>query len=295
MNNTEIRKLIDRLTPTEGICETGIEGVTTFRISRPLRRTPGVYSPGVCMLVSGSKKVYLDDKAHVYDAERYFCCTVPMPVEAEISYASKDDPLLGMFITLESTVLSELAIEFEAATAASRSMAENRFGLGLAIVEKDHRFDEAVCKLLQLVSDRKALDLLGKGRLREVYYAVLTGGAGPMVRQTFGVGDRIAKSIRFVRDNLSETITVEEMASRAAMSRAVFHRKFKAATTLSPLQFVKSLKLNYAAKSIASGVTISEAAIQSGYASASQFSREFRRQYGTPPRQWREETVRFSV
>lgn len=286
MENIEIRKLIEKLTPTEGICETGIEGVQLFRVSHPVERTPAVFSPGICILVNGCKRAYLRDKVHIYDAGYYFCCTMPMPIEAEIQSASKDDPVLGMLITLESSTLSEIAIEFEAASATSRSITANEFVPGLAVVERNALFNEAALKLLQLVGDRNALNVLGKGRLREVFFAVLTGGAGPMVRQTFGVGNKIAKSIQFVRENLRESITIEDMANQAGMSRAVFHRKFKGATTLSPLQFVKNLKLNDAAMRIASGMTISEAADLSGYASTSQFSREFRRQYGASPRQW---------
>lgn len=291
MNNAEIRKLIDGLAPAQGVYETGIEGVTVFRISTPLTRTPGVYSPGVCVLTSGSKKVHLDNQVYVYDADRYFCCTVPMPVEAEISYASADEPLLGLFISLESPILTELASELEAAQTASKT--NNELGLSLAIIERDVLFDDSVLKLLQLANHKEALQVLAKGRLREVYYAIMAGAAGSMVRQTFGVGDRIAKTIQYVRDNLHETITVEELAEKSAMSRAVFHRKFKAATSLSPLQFVKNLKLNYAAKAISTGITISEAALQSGYSSTSQFSREFKRQYGTAPRDWHEKSIRF--
>jgi len=286
MNNLEIRKLIEELTPTEGVRETGIEGVQLFRVSRAINRTPAVYSPGICMLVNGSKRAYLGDQVHIYKPGNYFCCTMPMPIEAEIPSASPEEPVLGMLMTLESSTLTEIAIEFEATSAPARSVTAHEFAPGLAVVARDDRFNEAVFRLLQLVGDRNALEILGKGRLKEVFYAVLTGGAGPMVRQTYGVGNKIARSIQFVRENLSEPITIEEMAGQAGMSRAVFHRKFKGATTLSPLQFVKNLKLNDAAMRIAAGMTISEAALQSGYASTSQFSREFRRQYGASPRQW---------
>ena len=76
------------------------------------------------------------------------------------------------------------------------------------------------------------------------------------------------------------------MAGRVGMSRAVFHRKFKQATTMSPIQFVKSMRLNTAAMQIANGKTVSEAAMAVGYVSSSQFSREFKRLYGQSPKQW---------
>ena len=128
--------------------------------------------------------------------------------------------------------------------------------------------------------------VLGDGRLRELYYAVLKGPAGRAARRAFGVGNEIARSIDFLSSRLDKTVTIEEMATQVGMSRAVFHRKFKQATTMSPIQFVKSMRLNAAAMKIAGGMKVNEAAMEVGYESSSQFSREFKRMYGQSPRQW---------
>ncbi|WP_338516947.1 helix-turn-helix domain-containing protein [Alteromonas gracilis] len=55
---------------------------------------------------------------------------------------------------------------------------------------------------------------------------------------------------------------------------------------MSPIQFVKSMRLNNAAKRIAQGVNVSVAAMDVGYVSSSQFSRDFKRAYGQSPKQW---------
>lgn len=286
MDRAELRQLIERLAPSDGARETGLDGVQLFRVSHPVKLSPTIYLPGVCLLVSGSKKVCLSGKDHVYNVENFFCCTMPMPVEAETLHASAENPLLGLTISLESPVLADTAIEIEASASPSASMKESEIMPGLAVVEQYPDFDEAVLRLLQLVGDGNAMDVLGPGRLREVFYSLLTSGAGTMVRQAFGVSSGIARSIRFVRENLSAPIAVEDLADKAGMSRAVFHRKFKEATTLSPLQFVKNLKLNEAARNMATGMPVSQAALLSGYASSSQFSREFKRMFGASPRDW---------
>ena len=128
--------------------------------------------------------------------------------------------------------------------------------------------------------------MLGQGRLRELYYAVLMGEAGAAARRAFGVGNEIARTIDYVSTHLNEQVTIDDMADHVGMSRAVFHRRFKDATTMSPIQFIKSMRLNNAAMKIAEGNTVSEAAWDVGYHSSSQFSREFKRLYGQTPRQW---------
>jgi AraC-like DNA-binding protein len=79
------------------------------------------------------------------------------------------------------------------------------------------------------------------------------------------------------------------------MSRAVLHRKFKQATSLSPIQFVKSMRLNSGAMKIATGMNVNEAAMEVGYVSSSQFSREFKRMYGQSPRQWCQSNPAYAV
>ncbi|WPJ97820.1 AraC family transcriptional regulator [Coraliomargarita algicola] len=119
-----------------------------------------------------------------------------------------------------------------------------------------------------------------------MYYAVLKGEAGDSARRAFGVGNEIARAIEYMSSRLDTPITIDDTATQVGMSRAVFHRKFKQATMMSPIQFVKAMRLNKAAMKIAGGTTVNEAALEVGYVSSSQFSREFKRMYGRSPKQW---------
>ncbi|GAA6202533.1 hypothetical protein NBRC116599_37590 [Aquicoccus sp. SU-CL01552] len=115
--------------------------------------------------------------------------------------------------------------------------------------------------------------VLGDARLRELYYAILKGEAGQFARHAFAPGNAIARSIADLSSKPGEPMSINDMAAHAGMSRAVFHRKFKQATTISPIQFVKSMRLNHAAMKIAGGITVSEAAQDVGYVSPSQSKR----------------------
>lgn len=92
--------------------------------------------------------------------------------------------------------------------------------------------------------------------------------------------------LAFMRNNLDQPLAIDDLATQAGMSRAAFDRQFKTTTTLSPLKYLKTLRLNDAAMLIAGGSDIGTAARRVGYTNASQFSREFKRQFGHSPRRW---------
>uniref|UniRef100_UPI0035672989 AraC family transcriptional regulator n=1 Tax=Pontiella sp. TaxID=2837462 RepID=UPI0035672989 len=222
-----------------------------------------------------------------YDSSQYMCCSMSMPVEAGTPEASPENPLLGVIIALDTRVMTELVIEMDSAAGAVRKSRGGPLPQGFALARWDEAFTEALLRLLQLGDSPADTAVLGDGRLRELYYAVLKGEAGETARRAFGVGNEIARSIELLSSRLNEPVTIEDLAAQVGMSRAVFHRKFKQATTMSPIQFVKSMRLNSAAMKMAGGMTVNEAAMDVGYVSSSQFSREFKRMYGQSPGQWR--------
>ena len=286
MEHAAIRELVARHAPTDGTHASPLEGVQLFRLSQPVERLPGVYSPSICAIVQGSKRAYLGGETNVYDNTRYLCATMPIPVEAEVRYATTDEPVLGLLVSLETRPMSEIVVEYEASVGPVKEPRTAEVVPGLVVAEWDGPFASALERLLELLDDPVSLRVLGHGRLRELLFAVIQGKAGSLIRRTFGTSHRLSRALSYLRENLDQHLSVDDLAEQAGMSRAVFDRHFRAATTFSPLQFIKALRLNEAAMQIARGVNISQAAISVGYTSASQFSREFRRQYGAAPRQW---------
>ena len=285
MNEREIVQLVDRHAIAEGATDTPLEGLQLFRTSHLVERLPGVYEPSICAIVRGSKRAYLNGTTHLYNESQYLCCTMPIPVEAEVVEASPEKPLLGLLLSMETRTMVETAIEMAATDSASDSNTEVM--PGLTVARWDDRFAEALGRMLALLDDPVALRILGNSRMKELMFAVLRGEAGSSVRQVFGGMQKISRALTFLRANLHEAISIDDLAKQAGMSRAVFHRKFKEATTYSPIQFVKLHRLNDASRLIASGTTVGEAAYRVGYSSQSQFGRDFRRYFGRSPLQWR--------
>lgn len=284
MSKHQIRQIIETRMPTDGLADTGIKGVQLFRATEAVPCAPAVYEPCVIAIVSGGKETVLDGDRYVYDNTEYLCCPMTMPVEAGTPTASPENPLLGVYIALDQRLMTEITIEMDAA--GSRDPVAKSDTRGIRLARWDPTFQDALLRLVQLARNPVDAAVLGNARLRELYYAVLKGEAGQFARHAFAPGNAIVRSIAHVSTKLDEAVSIDDMAVRAGMSRAVFHRKFKQATTMSPIQFVKAMRLNKAAMKIATGMTVSEAALDVGYVSASQFSREFKRMYGQSPRLW---------
>lgn len=285
MSKDQIKDLVERLLPEAGLVDTTLKGVQIFRVTEAMPCVPAVYEPTVVAILNGTKEAVLDGKHHVYGSDKYLLCPMTLPVEAGTPQASQAEPQIGVMITLVPRIMRELTMEIDTAAGGNRQHRDEA-PRALALASWDSRFTQALLRLLELLDNPVDLEVLGSGRLRELCYAVLMGEAGAAARHAFGVGNEIARTIDYLSAHLNEQVTIDDMADHVGMSRAVFHRRFKEATTMSPIQFVKSMRLNNAAMKISEGKTVSEAAWDVGYQSASQFSREFKRTYGQSPRQW---------
>ena len=286
MSKQQIKRLIADRAREDGLTETGIEGVQLFRSTEPIPCAPTVYAPCVVAIVSGSKEVVSDGRRHVYGNERYLCCPMTMPLKAGTPAASPENPLYGVLISLDRRVMTGLTMEMQSTGRWPPGTMEEPGTHGICLARWDDAFADALLRVLNLGSSQSDTAILGEGRLREVLYAVLNGDAGASAKQAFGAGNAVARSIAYMSSHLGEAITIDDLSKLAGMSRAAFHRKFKTATAMAPMQFVKAMRLNEAAMQIAAGGTVGEAARNAGYASPSQFSREFRNMYGQSPRQW---------
>jgi len=283
MGEHSLSALIGRFAD-EGLTETPLDGLRLLRLSQPVGPQHATIEPSICGVVQGKKRVHLGGDSYDYDATHYLCATMPIPLEGEVVEASLNRPVLGFLLSIDTTTMTEtvLAMEAQATMQLSAEVVP-----GLSVAEWDTAVIVALQRVLELLDDPVALRVLGKGRMKELMFAFLRGGAGAAIRQALGATRDVSRAVSYLQEHLAESVSIEDLAKRAGMSRAVFHKKFKAATSYSPIQFVKGLRLNHASMLIAAGSSVTDAAHQVGYASQSQFSREFRRQFGRTPGQWR--------
>jgi AraC-like DNA-binding protein len=274
-------ELLTQLTHRDGPNPSALEGVTLMRASVARPRTPVMYEPSIFIVCQGRKRGFLGDQVFVYDPQQYLVLSVPLPFECETE-ASLDKPLLGISIRVDLAMVAELLMALNESR--GNAVSEPR---GIYATTLDEPLSNAVLRLVEALAAPYDARILGPSIVREIIYRVLTGVQGDAIRAAlahqhhFG---RIAKALRRIHADYCGTLDVDTLASEAGMSLAVFHAHFKAVTSTSPMQYVKTTRLHHARLLIAhDGLNVSAAATRVGYESASQFSREFKRLFGLSP------------
>jgi AraC-like DNA-binding protein len=276
--------LLGALATREGPNPTSLSGVKLYRISRPLPRHAAVYEPWIIIIAQGSKRVYFSGDVYIYDADNYLVTAVPMPVECETPHASPQNPILLLAIAVDPLMIGELLLEMEAEPQSTQSVPRGLYTSPLTRPLRD-----AAVRLLECLKSPTDSRVLGPQFVREIVYRVLRGDRGDALR-ALAAGNthfgRISRVLDHLHRNYATPVDVESLARQAKMSPSTFHQKFKAVTTMSPLQYVKSVRLGKARLlMVQDGCTASAAAFAVGYESAPQFSREYKRLFGVSPGQ----------
>ncbi|MCE4539440.1 AraC family transcriptional regulator [Pelomonas sp. P7] len=267
--------------PGDGLHETPLPGLRLIRASAPALPVPAIYEPGLVLVLQGRKQARQGDRVVQYDAMQ--CLLVPVTAlpRGQVVEASPDKPYLCLRLSCETQALAELLLDADLPSAA-----EGDAGLQVAPVTAP--LLEAALRLLRLLDTPADLKTLAPLVQREILYRVLTGPLGPRLRalaQGDGMARRLNRVIEQLTRRFAEPLSIDELAGLAHMSPSTLHLRFKQLTALSPLQFQKTLRLQHARRLMLSdGLDAASAAHRVGYESASQFSREYRRLFGAPPR-----------
>ena len=242
----------------------------------------GVYEPGVALIVQGSKRVLLGSDAFVYGVHDLLIVSLNLPTVAQILDASPDKPYLSLFLRLDEQEVARLMMEGRVppprAQAAERAMATGRVTWPLL---------SAFQRLIELLDEPEALPAVAPLVQREILYRLLISDQGDRLRQIGAVGSQshqIGRAIEWLKAHFAKPLRIDELSSHVRMSASTFHHHFRALTAMSPLQYQKWLRLTEARRlMLAERLDASTAAFRVGYESASQFSREYSRQFGAPP------------
>jgi AraC-like DNA-binding protein len=283
MTLRKLAALVARFAPRDGVFPLRLPGVYALRrgrlTSQPVHATLG---PSLCIVAQGAKVVMLGSEVFEYDPARMLVFAVDLPVSGQVTRASQRDPFLGFKLDLDSARVAELALRVF-----PNGVPKPPDNRGLYVGRATDGILDAATRLLDLMGRPEDADLLGPLVVDEILIRLLRTPIGTRVAQIgapkSGV-QRIAQAVSFIRTHFAQPVTVEEMAACVHMSESAFHQRFKAVTSMSPLQFQKVLRLNEARRlMLFEQLDAGDACHRVGYLSASQFTREYGRFFGSAP------------
>ncbi|WP_231114934.1 AraC family transcriptional regulator [Lentzea aerocolonigenes] len=258
---------------------TSIEDVLVSKTTKTGPPTPSMTGTILAFVAQGRKRIALGERVYDYQAGQYLVASIDMPITGNYVDISPAEPALGIGLVLKPERVAELLLQHDLPK--TQGTPE-----GLAVSTASPELIDAVTRLARLLEhpeDAKALAPLIK---QEILWRVMTSEQGGVIRQ-FGTQDsslsHIAKAVSWIRENFAESFKVENVARLAGMSESAFYRNFQAVTAMSPIQFQKQIRLQEARLLLATTRDVTSVSHQVGYDSPSQFSREYRRQFGLPP------------
>lgn len=279
MNQSIIEQLLSIL-PKNKTIESAIPGLFFYCADKPSKAVSYIQEPSICIVLQGEREIYLGTDCQNFDNSNLMFCPVDIPLNMHVRNASIENPVIVLSMKLNLAMISEVLAKIPPTQQNTNGHLGIKWQLDDAILMAFER-------LIDLLNYPNYIEFLSLLIQQEIYYRLLTAQQGYKLRQLVVNGShthRITQATDWIKSHLSELIIIEELASRCGMSVSGFHHHFKEITQLSPLQYQKSLRLMEARRLIQSNdLQVSQIAMQVGYESPSQFSREYKRLFGVSP------------
>ncbi|WP_218586234.1 AraC family transcriptional regulator [Acerihabitans arboris] len=262
---------------------TAVEGLTILCSEHERPPSHLIMKPALCVVAQGAKWTLFGNRRYDYGPGQALVVSVEMPAFSRVAKASSDQPFLGVVIEFDLGVMRDVLAHLGTPPALDVAT-----GHGVCVTDFAGPLSDCVLRMVRLLDTPNAIPVLAPMIMREICYWLLTGPHGGEVANIVlanGHAQRIVSAINTLRERYAETVRIRELAAVARMSPSAFHRRFKALTAMTPLQYQKRLRLLAARQLMVTGAANAEmAAWRVGYESPSQFSREYARMFGAPPR-----------
>ncbi|MBV7266119.1 AraC family transcriptional regulator [Erythrobacter sp. WH131] len=241
-----------------------------------------MYEPALCLILQGAKQTIIDGRKLSLTAGDTVLISHHVPVQAQITKASEHEPYTALIVRLDMSVIRSLVAEIAQITGGTddiHSVASEKAELALL---------EAIDRLLVVLADSLEAQLLGQAAMREVHLRMLRASHGGMLRAMSSPqtpANRIARAIAFIRENYKNSCQVGDVAAEAGMSATVFHKRFREITGTTPNRYLKRIRLQEAHSLLSvDRASVTHAALEVGYKSVNQFSRDYSKNFGMPPK-----------
>lgn len=282
-HHRELMKIIKHYSGRDGIYATSIPSLSVIRKSTISEPTASVDEPSFCIIVQGEKEVYLGEERFRFGIGKYLVVSVDLPVTGQIITASNDSPYLALKIEFKPNEILDVLDETDIQAALKKNTKRAIF-----TSEVEPSLLDAVVRLTSLLDNPKHISKLAPLYKKEILYWILQGPYKDALEQIAIQGSnafKIKNVIEHIISNYERSFRIGELTEVANMSVASLHRHFKEVTAMSPIQFQKQLRLQEARRLLLTESSdIADIAFKVGYESQSQFSREYSRMFGLPPK-----------
>ena len=259
-----------------------VSGLALYQNTTPTAPNPCTYEPSLLIVPQGKKRVDFGTQSHVFGESTFLLTSIALPIVSSVCAASVQRPYRAFFLKLDMGMVRDV-LHSEEVRVPPPPVGTRGMVLGNVTVE----LLKPCLRLVQLLDTPQDAPFFGKLLHREIIYRLLQGTQGDRLRSVATLADqsyRTARAVTWLRENFKKTLNVDELASMAGMSRSTLHHHFRGLTAMSPLQFQKQLRLHTARqKMLTEEFDAATAAFEVGYESPSQFNREYKRFFGTPP------------
>ncbi|MGF7031535.1 AraC-like DNA-binding protein [Paenibacillus mucilaginosus] len=264
----------------DGLHQTAIPELCFRRASAESEPTHTLNMPSLYIIAQGSKTVTFVEESHLCDSAKYMVASVHLPVIGRITQASPQSPYLSLQLALSPDVLVDISRK-------SSSQKRGETGRGVLVNPSSPSLLDAILRLVNLLDSPTDMEILAPLYIREIFYRVLQGEQGALIRQFAVIGSYaqgISNAIHIINRDYSKPLVIEALANKVSMNPTTFHKHFKRVTGMSPLQYQKIIRLQSARRlMLTEGFDAASAAFGVGYESPSQFNREYARLFGRPP------------
>ena len=265
--------------------QTPIPGLTFFRREAPMPPTICLVEASIVLVVQGEKQMLVGGEAYPYNINRFLITSLDIPANSQVVTASPNNPCLGLALKLDLRTMAELIAQGGLPLPEERSN-DREAVIGLGTVTP--MLLEPFKRLLDLLDEPETIPVLAPLIEREIHYRLLKSDQAARLWQIASVGSqghRVAKAIDWLKMNYTATLRIDDLAAHVQMSPSSLHQHFRQLTAMSPLQYQKWLRLNEARRLMLNeDLDAASAAFEVGYESPSQFSREYTRLFGAPPK-----------
>jgi len=262
--------------------------VCFYRVSSPtiFRKTR---AHGLTLIVptQGKKVARFGDYKLAYDPHNYLVLTGEAQFNASVLEATPERPYLAVSIDIPPEVVAKTLV---ALADTDPGLAPDSDAVPAFVSRLDDMVAGALVRMLAAIDDPLERQVVVPLVIQEIVFRLLRSDAASVVRSAVARERNVSaieKAMHYMRVNAAKSLSVEDVARHVAMSSSHFAHRFRVVARVSPMRYLKKVRLHDArAMLLAGGISVAEAAAQVGYESASHFTRDFKAYFGAAPAEY---------